>query len=414
MKKPLLFSLLVWLALFLLPLTRAQMLLDWKSATIERAREWNPSLAPLHAPYQPEKDADGIYGGYGSSPVAKDDVPDDVSANGLRVAPQFASVARGSNERDVLLWCVRSASDETIIGRNLEVLSRRFPRDIALLAWTCEAQLNGLSMSTRTPGPLSSPYPNWSVQVRNGQGGYQSAPGYEPDFTPQTRAKWDVLAVKARLGQQMEPRNGFWWWLEAACLLGARRDELVWNVLRAGKTKTRYDDHNLEIQGALRRAHRRTLGVVPMSFYLRGGNTSWQFLSRWREVTRQVCENVIGARLQKRHKTALEGGRDMVMMGAMLRRSTNSIGVLVGIAVENIALRSALPPSVAPLNKLGRNPSAKVLAGHPRSFATRANKNGATSLSKSRTNGTPFPKRAPCKSPKPKPPMLQELRRSKA
>ncbi len=344
------------------------MLLDWKSATIELASGTNPSFAPLDAPYQPEKDVGALYGSYGSSPITKDEVPDDVNANGLRVAPQFASVARTSNDRDVLVWCARSASDAKNIALNFDALSRRFPRDVALLSWACDTQLNGLSLSTRTPGPLSSPYPAWSVQVRNGQSGYQNAPGYEPDFKAQTRAKWDALAVRARQGQKMESGNGFWWWLEAACLLGARRDELVWNVLRVGKTKTQYDHHNKELQLTLRRAHLKTIGVVPMSFYLRGGNNSWQFYSRWREVTRQVCENVIGARLQKRHKIALEGGRDMVMMGKMLRSSSDSIGVSVGIAVENIALRSALPPSVAPLNKLGQNPSAQILAGHPRSL----------------------------------------------
>ena len=99
MKEPLLFSLFAWIVLFALPWTRPTAILDWRGATLERGRGWNPSFAPLDAPYQPEKDVAAMYMGYGGSPPSKDDVADDMKANGLRVAPQFASVARFKRPR---------------------------------------------------------------------------------------------------------------------------------------------------------------------------------------------------------------------------------------------------------------------------------------------------------------------------
>lgn len=363
MKKPLLFCLFVWIVLLLLPSTRGQTRLDWKGATIERWSGFHPAWAPLDPPFAPEKEDLLAYYPGAENPRSGEKPPAEVEANGLRVAPQFASVARNSDDRDVLLWCARSSSDSKVVARNFEALSRRFPRDVALLSWACGAQMNGLNLTTRKPGPLSSTLPYWSVQMPP-----RGSSSLEIDETPKTKAKWDALTAKARVGQRMEPRNGFWWWLETACLLGARRDEQVWNVLRVGKTKPFYDDHGAGVQRAIRRAHREVLGTIPLSFYLRDDSQRWQFLWRWRETTRQVSENVIGARFAGRHKVALEGGRDMVMMGAMMRRSTDRLPHLVGSSVEAIALQSALPASVSGVKRIVPGSSAKVFAGHPRSL----------------------------------------------
>ncbi|BCM91779.1 hypothetical protein IAD21_03654 [Abditibacteriota bacterium] len=364
MKKPLLFCLLVWIVLFALPWTRGQALLDWRGATVGQFSGDIPAWAPLDAPYLPETDA---YNYSRSGSQISQNLDELVKANGLEVAPQFAAMARSSTDRDVLVWCALSPIDSKAVARNMAVIEARFPGDVSLLAWKCGTQIQNLSMTTRVPGPLSSPTVCWSVQTNK-------TPGYPYKVDDKARPQWDAVVVEAHKGQKMEPRNGFWWWLEAMALLGARRDEQVWPVLRVGSSKTQFDDYSTDRLLALRRAHLKTQGVVPIAFYIGGErNFSWMFYSRWREVARQVCENVMGARLLGRHKTALEGGRDMVMMGRLLRRSSDSISVLVGIAIENIALRSALPPASSTFKRLVPGANAAALAGHPTSLLRYAN-----------------------------------------
>ncbi|RYG54378.1 hypothetical protein EON80_31800, partial [bacterium] len=243
------------------------------------------------------------------------------------------------------------------------VLERRFPGDAAILAWRCGAQNLNLNMRTRGAGPLTSDKPNWSLQA--------TRPVDMFKIDEEARVKWNAIVVDARKGEKLEPRNGFWWWLETMALLGARRDEEVWPVLRVGSSKQEFRDYTKEKLVVLRRAHIKVQGTVPVAFLVQG--SSFFYYSRWREVTRQVCENVMGARLMGRHKTALEGGRDMVMMGRLLRRSDDTISVLVANAVEAIALRSALPPSAAMLKPLTSGASTIAIAGHPGSLIRYAN-----------------------------------------
>ncbi len=353
------------MVLLVLPWTRGQTLLDWRGATLEQFSGAHPAWAPLDAPYRPEKNS-FTYMAPGSSQGRQPDLPALVNANGLSVAPQFASVARSSTDRDVLVWCALSASDSKVVAKNFAALESRFPNDASLLAWTCGAQLMNLSMTTRVPGPLSSPYSFWSVQTTK-------TPGYHFEIDTKARPKWDTVVAAARRGEKLEPRNGFWWWLEATALIGARRDEEVWPVLRAGSFKTEMDDHSQERLVALRRAHLQVLEEVPSVFFLSNNADSFMFYSHWREATRQVCENVMGARLAGRDKTAIEGGRDIVMMGRLLRRSKDDISVLVGIAVEAIALQNAIPPSISTIKRLAIGANASAFAGHPRSLLRYAN-----------------------------------------
>lgn len=379
MKKPLLFSLFVWLLLFVLPWTRGLAWLDWKSATLERLSGINPAWAPLDGAYQPEKDAMLAYT-YNSpdelgSP--KEDAVKDVQANSLQVAPQFSALTQ-SNDRDVLVWCARSPKDVKAVTRNLVALSRRFPSDADMLAWACGNQMQEMSLFTRIPGPLSSSSLNWSMQFPTPSSSTPSTSAFNvPENGPRVeyglRPQWDALAIEARRGQKMEPNNGFWWWLEVTCLLGARRDEQIWSVLKTGCQKSVYDDHDQENTLSLRGAHLKTAGVVPLAFYLQNSGKSWKLYSSWRDATRQVCENIMGKRLQGEHKVALEGGRDMVFMGRTMRRSSISYVSQVGRAVEIVSMQNALPYSVALAPFVRMTSPVQVLANHPRSLLRYAN-----------------------------------------
>lgn len=356
MKNPLLFCLVVWLVLLSLPYTRGQVLLDWRAATVQQLSGSNPAWAPLDSPYRPETE---IFS-YTGEPT-EEGLPIPVAVNGLKVAPQFVSVARSSSDRDVLVWCALSAKDSDVIASNLQVLEKRFPGDAELLAWSCDARVQKLSMTTRVPGPLSSPFPAWSVQIKP-----VTNSGQEYNISPEPR--WNAVVKGARKGQKREPQNSFWWWLETMALLGARRDEEVWATLRAGSLKATFNDHTTDKVLSLRRAHLKTLGQVPTTFFLGNRAESYRLYSRWREATRQVCENVMGARLAGRHKMALEGGRDMLLMGRQLRLSGDDLSVLVGSAIEQITMRNAAVPVASNFKRLPRNPNVQVLAGHPSSL----------------------------------------------
>ncbi len=361
-KKPLLFCLFAWMVVFALPWTREQALLDWRGATLEQFCGDYPAWAPLDSPYRPEKDdyVEFMTTSYDDS--SGGGTPQSVMVNGLRVAPQFAAMARNLTDRDVLVWCALSSPIPHEVTHNLVILEQRFPGDAAVLAWTCGAQAEALSMGTRGFGPLSSP--GWSVRP---------LPLSTIKLTNAMRPRWDAIGVKARLGQKFEPANGFWWWLETIALLGARRDEAVWPVLRVGSSKTVFDDHSIDRLLALRRAHLQTLGEVPSVSYLENKADLFASYGRWLDVTQQVCENVMGARLAGHHKTALEGGRDLVMMGRLLRRSSRSIWGWVGIGVESMAMKNTLSSAASSLRLLTSLPNAGVLAAQPGSLLRYAN-----------------------------------------
>lgn len=382
MKKPLLFCLFIWLVLLALPWTRGQTLLDWRGATVEQLSGSNPAWAPLDAPYRPEKDALVSFMVDPNRPLAlgQDELPAPVTTNGLSVAPQFVSVARGSNDRDVLVWCGLWPLNSKALEHNLDVLFKRFPTDAALLAWSCGAHIQNLSLTTRIPGPLSSGSPNWSVQIPE-----KMRYPVRVDYT--AIPKWVPVIAKARRGQKLEPQNGFWWWLEAMALLGARQDEAVWSVLKAGSSKTVFDDHSKDKLLTLRRAHLKVLGKVPAIFFLENEADSSLYF-RYHDVARQVCENIMGARMsgRDRDQMALEGGRDMMLMGRLLRRSQEVIPMLVGISVEAVAMQSAALPSISNVKRLPPGSNVAALAGHPRSLLRYANELGRKDIALQITN----------------------------
>lgn len=349
-KKPLLFSLLVWLLLFALPWTRGLAWLDWRSATLEQLSGINPAWAARDVPYQPELDAAGSYfSGISGQSQEPEDVAD-VQVNGLWVAPSFASLAR-SNDRDVLVWCARSTANNQNLVRNMTALNRRFPGDAALLAWACNMRMQNLNLSTRVPGPLVSYAPNWSVRSPDKSqflSSYASAgTSHIPvvGFDLNGRSRWEPLVAQARRGQKLESNNGYWWWLEMTCLLGARRDEKVWGVLRQGSTKTQYNEHSYEFLLALQQAHLKVNGAVPASFYLGRDSRSLEPSKHLYLATYQVCENVMGARLAGQDKTALEGGRDLMLMGRLLRRG-HATSVWDGLEVEKNAVQHTSPSGI--------------------------------------------------------------------
>ncbi|RYX81169.1 hypothetical protein EON83_25260 [bacterium] len=366
MKKPLLFCLVLWVVLLVLPWTHGRALLDWRGATIEQLSGDKPEWAPLDVVYAPEQDMYSI-----TNPQEEaTPVPDVVKVGELRVAPQFAAIARDSSDRDVLVWCALSATDPKDSAHNIVVLERRFPNNPMMLAWKCGAQMQNLNMTTRVSGPLTSPFSYWSVQRA------MQTPGYEAfKIAPKDKPQWAAMLADIHRGQKMESNNGFWWWMEAMALLGARRDEEVWSVLKAGSSKPEYNDYSKDKMMALRSAHLKTQWTIPVIYLVNGDATrgSYIFYSRWREVARQVCENIMGARLAGRDKVAIEGGRDLMLMGSLVRRSGDDISTLVGIAIEAITLQNAILPSATTTKRLATGASVQAFAGHPRSLLRYAN-----------------------------------------
>lgn len=359
MKKPLLFPLFVWLVLLAIPTTRPMVLLDWKRATTQRLSEFVPGWAPRDEPsfwIGTSSDAPP-----GTALFHADDTLANERAGEMEVAPPFAALARSSTQRDALLWCALSPVSENYkarkraIAANFESLERRFPGDATVLACSVTARTETLSLDTRAAGPLMGGA-GWSVRARKAGSGAAM------------RRSWDALARKIRRGQKMEPRNGFWWWMETVALLGARRDEQVWPVLGRG-ARMPFDAHARDLRVALWRARVQSQGVMPVSVAL--SNLEYEdfnsLLMRNTSVE-QVCENIIGARLLGRHKIALEGGRDLVRMGRSIRQSDSRFSYYPGSHCEDFALKHAQVPGVGATKRVKFGASAAALAGHPNSL----------------------------------------------
>lgn len=365
MKSPLLFSLFVWVFLLVCPWTRPMALLDWKRVTTGRVSDFVPAWAPRDAPLLPGQAQDDQVPPVHAALLHHEGAfQPGARAEQLTVALQFAGLARSSNDRDVLLWCALSPQDGGIVTDNLQVLARHFPRDAALLAWASTARVAVLNLQTRARGPFTGGAA-WSVRPHSPMGSPSSAPVLSE------QKRWNILAQAALRGQAMEPRNGYWWWLETIALLGARRDEQLWPVLRAGGQKPFYDSHANDLRRALWRARVQAQGVMPVAAALKDLEQG-----DWREVhlecheaTCQVCENIISARLLGRHKTALEGGRDLARLAALLMHAKDDSSTYEGVAVQSFALQHAQVSAVG-VKQLqpGGSASAHAFAGHPGSL----------------------------------------------
>jgi hypothetical protein len=233
---------------------------------------------------------------------------------------------RGTS-RDALLARALSANDKRPA---FVALAKRFPNDAAIGAGQLLFGASGLKLSSaRQLGPASNPDRNWSVKLTKIE---RPSPAFLQEW----------LAASAR-GAKLEPNNTFWDWMRILGLLASRRDNEVWAVLKAAKSKTAFDDHTTDFQAALLRAQRQEPGPMsPLSEINLSAGNSFSIYGSMREAARQLSEDAYGLRLQnlpQSNRQALEGMRDFVWLSRTMRRESKwLIGSLVGQATESIGL----------------------------------------------------------------------------
>jgi len=275
-----LFFLALWSLCFALPQTRPYAMRDWK-------RVWSP----------PDPNASG--------------------------RPSLADFST----RDAQIGRAIGDGDK---GRSFRELGRSYPNDAAICAGQLAYSAAALHLNrTRQAGPASNSNANWSVKIAKIE-------------RPSPKFLNDWFAATSR-GAKLEPNNTFWDWMQMMGLMAARRDDEVWPLLRAAKSKTAYDDHQNDLSAAYLRELRRQNGPLPPmqelnTIFL----TNFPAYGEMRDTARQLSEDAWGLRLQntpQSHKKALEGMRDFIVFCRTARLENKTIiGSLVAEATESIGL----------------------------------------------------------------------------
>jgi len=213
--------------------------------------------------------------------------------------------------------------------RALEGLEQKFPDDASICGAQIVMSVDQLHLGNRRQlGPSSNPDPNWSVKLTKVE-----------TPSPETLRFWFVAANR---GGKLEPNNTFWDWAKIIGLLAANRDDEIWPVLRAASSKTGYDDHANDGALARLRLAKKNGIVSPISQIATGASILFPHYATMREASRQISDDASGLRLSRdpqKHKQALEGLRDFVLMSRAMRLESKSfIGSLVGQAIEAIGL----------------------------------------------------------------------------
>lgn len=352
----------LWALILALPFLRGQALSDWGEILFGLA----PRLENGSANWNNDIGIGADFGNGG-------DAPELISFAGLKVeARAVDALKRFPNDCKIWLDAALGPlfTSEKTKASNLEILNSKFPNDAVILAALLAG--NSENMTTRHPGPSSNPNINWSVQITNP---YPISSPYNSlgsrFWTPPERKKWDKWRAWAKIGQRLEPNNAFWWWMETQFALGGRYDDEVWVILRAGSQKTNYDDHSTTAMLWRLEARKKrfgTLSALEVQAIWSGFSTN--HLGKMRESTRQVCDNVKGLRLLGRHKTAVEGARDLMRMARLTRlHSKTLIGSLVGLACENLTMNNVGIVGATTLVRPKAGSSVAVFSAFPKSLS---------------------------------------------
>ncbi len=233
--------------------------------------------------------------------------------------------------------------------RRIVILRRKFPKDVFLVAAEIRARLASFEHE-RIGGELVDVTPKDKRPP-----GYVSPEknGVKVNFTP---ADFQKVIELCRLGQKLEPENGYFDWMECYFLMHSWRDAEAFKALEAVGRKKKYDEHDLDAIRAEINALSIALGR-PLLYEEKTNVLSWGQQaqhSRQRELARIISWQAVKAARRGDHPQAIRIAAALARAGALMRNSSGSyIDGLVGIAIEASGwdslthdARAALPPAM--------------------------------------------------------------------
>jgi len=277
---------------------------------------------------------------------------------------------RAGQGRDALVAMASSYGNR---GESFIQLEKRFPQDVTLYAGQLTQSASKLQIYTvRQNRSASKRGPNASAKTA-----LPSRP------SPAFLAMW--FAACAR-GEKLEQSNTFWDWMRIMGLLAARRDQEVWPVLHAARSKTAYDDHTNDYTAARLREERRQFGVLsPLDELNEKVTDTFNFRIELETAASLLTDDAWRLRLQNTQQsrtTALEGMRDFVLLcGTMRRKQKTFIGAIIGSTMEKEALWGGSFPSGSPTSFIPRVGARWVTyVNNPYSLAHNAQLNGRSDI----------------------------------
>ena len=233
--------------------------------------------------------------------------------------------------------------------RRIVILRRKFPKDVFLIAAELRAKLVSLQYE-RIGGELVDVTPKDKRPP-----GYVSPEknGVKVNFTP---ADFQKVIELCRLGQKLEPENGYFDWMECYFLIHSWRDTEAFKALEAVGRKKTYDEHDLDAMRAEINALSIALGR-PLLYEEKTNVLSWGQQAqhgRQRELARIISWQAVKAARRGEHPQAIRIAAALAQAGALMRDGGRSyIDGLVGIAIEAMGwgslthdARAALPPTM--------------------------------------------------------------------
>ncbi len=226
-------------------------------------------------------------------------------------------------------------------------------------------------------GPLDSSFPDWSVRIRDAN---TVLPGSPEFVAPQPRLDLHEYLKLARRGQQLEPQNTYFDWMEMTALVALGRPRELDAVARRAARKTVFDDHGTdELRARIAYFPRQKPLFEPAAKVSAFSGLLLPHLSPIRNVTRSLAQRVMGLRLQKRDDEALALGINTMRVARLMRlQSSSPLPSQVGLVCEAIAMRSARVPLGAhlkynfqsPVSALASDPGSLLFLANGRSPAT--------------------------------------------
>ncbi len=220
--------------------------------------------------------------------------------------------------------------------RRVELLRQRYPEDAFLIATAIKLRL-ATFQSERISGELSDPRRREKGFVRH------ASPERRKEKTNFSPADFEKVIALCRLGQKLEPDNGYFDWMESLFLFHSWRDEEALKALETVGRKSYFDDYS----GAEKLAEVNALSLAwgrSRLYEEKTGAFSWNELaqrSRHRELARIISWEAIKA---QRRGDRVQAVRIVTALARASGRwrdySSDDAGASTAILIEEIGWHS--------------------------------------------------------------------------
>lgn len=242
---------------------------------------------------------DGFYRGWAYGPVPQ--IESDFEVRKLQ----------SETTSDVRALALSAAAGPNAI-RALDALIEKHPHEAWLMALRLLHSVENMKLG-RVGGELSD-----SKRAQNQAAKIPSPERTKtkPNYTP---AELEKCLALARRGQNLEPDNGFWDWMQVYFLMAGWRDEEAFRILKRGSHKAHFNDHRNDLQQAVRSA-RNAYYKAPQppeaTLFLLFNDMPDNFsaYAKQREMARIITWEGMKAQRRSDHQKALQIMTDMARL----------------------------------------------------------------------------------------------------